>query len=55
MDRRCAMYVDNLTITAMIVVAIAVGLFVRNCLLKDCGSPCDKIEDCDEGTRHYKL
>lgn len=49
------MYIDSLTITAIIVVAIALGLFIRNCLVKDCGSGCEKIEDCDNGTRHYKL
>ena len=49
------MYIDSLTITALIVVAIALGLFIRSCLVKDCGSGCEKIEDCDNGTRHYKL
>jgi hypothetical protein len=49
------MYIDRLTITAIIVVVIALGLFIRNCLVKDCGSACEKIEDCDAGTRHYKL
>ncbi|MGD2136975.1 MAG: hypothetical protein PVF08_01875 [Gammaproteobacteria bacterium] len=49
------MYFDNLTITAIIVIAIAVGLFIRNCLLRDCGSTCESVDDCDTGTRHYKL
>jgi len=49
------MYIDSLTVAGIIVVAIALGLFIRNCLLKDCGSGCEKIADCDTGTRHYKL
>lgn len=49
------MYIDNLTIAAIIVVIIALGLFVRSCLIKDCGSGCEKVEDCDTGTRHFKL
>ena len=54
-DRRCGMYIDSLTITGIIVVTIALGLFIRHCLVKDCGSGCEKIEDCDKGTLHYKL
>jgi hypothetical protein len=36
------MYIDNLTITAFIVVAIAVVMFVRKCIINSCMMSPDK-------------
>ena len=47
------MYIDSLTITAIVVVVIALAMFIRNCVMKNCGSGCTDIEDCDNGERHY--
>jgi hypothetical protein len=49
------MYIDGLTITAFVVIVIALVMFVKGCIFHNCGSPCNKIEDCDDGTRHYKV
>lgn len=31
------MYIDSLTITALVVFVIALGLFIRFCLMSECG------------------
>jgi hypothetical protein len=49
------MYIDALTVTALVVIGIYVALFVMGCILRHCGSTCEHIEDCDDGTRHYKV
>ena len=49
------MYIDGLTITAMVVVVVAVAMFIRNCVMKQCGSGCGDVRDCDNGERHYKV
>ncbi len=49
------MYIDSLTITGMVVFVIALAMFIRNCVMKDCGSGCRDIENCDDGERHYKV
>ena len=40
------MYIDSLTITGMVVFVIALAMFIRNCVMKDCGSGCRDIENC---------
>lgn len=49
------MYIDGLTIAAIVVFVVALAMFIRNCLMKDCGSGCPDIADCDNGERHYKV
>ena len=36
MNRRCAMYIDSLTITALVVFAIAMVMFVKKCIINGC-------------------
>lgn len=48
------MYIDGLTITAIIVFVIALVMFVKGCILHECGSAYENIRDLDDGPGHYK-
>ena len=39
------MYIDSLTITAIIILAIAVGLFIKGCILDACAAPPKGLDD----------
>jgi len=49
------MYIDSLTIAAIVVVVVAVAMFIRTCVMKNCGSGCNDITDCGEDEHHYKV
>ena len=49
------MYIDGLTIAAMVVVVVALGMFIRGCILHRCGPGYRDIEEVDNDLRHYKL
>lgn len=36
MNRRCAMYIDSLTITAFVVFAVAMVMFIKKCIINGC-------------------
>ena len=48
------MYIDSLTITALIILIAALVMFVKACVLGYCGSACNDGEDCKPRTWHYK-
>ena len=49
------MYIDSLTITAMIVFVVALAIFVACCIAKQCAAPCEHGEECGEHNdeRHW--
>ena len=49
------MYIDALTITAMIVFVVALAMFIGCCLVHPCAAPCVHGEDCGEhpDERHW--
>ena len=53
------MYVDTLTVTAMIVVLVALVVFIVCCVIHNCGGPCvDKSlcgDEVHEGERSWPL
>lgn len=48
------MYIDSLTIAALVVIAVALGLFIGVCFVHNCGSGFRDYRDADTGQRHYK-
>lgn len=58
-DRRCAVYIDTLTVTAMVVVIVGLVLFIARCVVRTCSAPCeDKAlcgDDVHEGERSWPL
>ena len=51
-NRRCAMYIDSLTITAFIVFAIAMGIFVKKCIIQGCVLSADDKATVKRHARH---
>jgi len=49
------MYIDALTIAAIVVFVVAVAMFIKGCVLKQCGSGYRDIADSDNGEHHYKV
>jgi hypothetical protein len=48
------MYIDGLTIAAMVVVAVALGMFIRGCIVHYCGPGYRDSEAADSGERHSR-
>jgi hypothetical protein len=48
------MYIDGLTIAAIIVFVIALVMFVKGCILHECGSAYETISDLEDRTGHTK-
>lgn len=53
------MYIDTLTVTALIVVLVALVMFIVRCVIHTCSAPCeDKTlcgDDVHEGERSWPL
>ena len=45
------MYIDSLTITALVILAIFVALFIKYCLLNVCGMSSEDRKDCKAGLK----
>lgn len=49
------MYIDAFTIAAIVVFVIALAMFIKGCVMKDCGPGYRDINDFDNDERHYKI
>ena len=42
------MYIDSLTIAALVVFFIFFAVFIKHCLLNNCGIPLESRQDCKQ-------
>lgn len=45
------MYIDSLTIAAIIILVIGVGLFIKGCIMDTCATPPKGLDDTEHTLR----